>query len=114
MRTAPCVTVTVLMSTPLSSRTRQSIAAGRRLRALRKAKGLSARAAAAVLGITHPALLNYEDGKVPEEPYRKAIEERTKDWPGPAGQPGGPVLASEWGLTRRERTAEARLARSAA
>jgi transcriptional regulator with XRE-family HTH domain len=75
--------------------------APKRLRRLRKERGLSIRATAAELNTSHPSISDWEHGKkVPSKPYREAIERWSK----------GLILEAAWPLHEREREAIAKAA----
>lgn len=72
---------------------------GMRLRAFRESLGLSLRAAAVQLHVSHPALKSWEEGSVPPEPpFRRAVEVWTS----------GAVKESDWCPATREREYEAK------
>lgn len=62
--------------------------------------GMSARAVADALGVSHPAVLGWEGGKSPSRPYRELIER----WS------GGAVPADSWPGTAAERRTSAKIA----
>lgn len=66
---------------------------GTRLRAFRESFGLSVRAAAAQLHVTHVALAQWESGSPPEPAFRDAIEVWTS----------GAIRESDWVPAARER-----------
>ncbi len=66
---------------------------GARLRAFRESFGLSVRAAASQLHVTHVALAQWETGAPPEPPFREAIEVWTS----------GAIRESDWVPAARER-----------
>jgi transcriptional regulator with XRE-family HTH domain len=71
-----------------------------RLRAFRKGRGLSVRAVADALGVSHPSVLAWESGSCPSRPYRELIER----WS------GGEVPSDAWPGTAAERRVAARIA----
>lgn len=72
---------------------------GARLRAFRESLGLSLRAAAGQLHVSHPALKSWEEGDVPPEPpFRRAIEVWTS----------GAIKEDDWPPAPREREYEAK------
>lgn len=60
---------------------------------------------AEMLESTPQAVWNWLRGQPPSEPYREAIERLTANWT------RGPIKASEWGETPREREVSKKLAR---
>lgn len=70
-----------------------------RLRAFRESLGLSLRAAAVQLHVSHPALKSWEEGDTPPEPpFRRAVEVWTS----------GAIKESDWSPAAREREYEAK------
>ena len=75
---------------------------GQQLRRFREQLGLSMRAAAEQMGVTHVAMRNWENGigEPPSAPYRERIERWSS----------GAIAAVGWGMTIRERREAAALA----
>jgi transcriptional regulator with XRE-family HTH domain len=73
---------------------------GDRLRIFRKSFGLSVRAAATQLHVTHVALGSWEDGAPPEPAFRDAIEVWTS----------GAIKVSDWTPAPREQAYQERAA----